>query len=245
MSNIIWHLSLSVSLLFLTSSQTELFSFPRSILLSFSPATTDTLSMVISMIVWKIKCKCRLALSDPHWNLTALWVQAKLFQLSLWPCKSDLLPAFPLALWLWISLLHSHEALKCEFCFLKKKMPSRMWLWVCLCVYVWRKKLTLPGMCPWCFLWHQHPCLKMQRRWQLLSSSVGCPSGWLYSNWTVLFVWPHLTVLDASRRLAMVSSLAFENMNSFGIAWQELPSSHSPLGNKNGKAILGKNVDGD
>ena len=133
MSNIIWHLSLSVSLLFLTSSQTELFSFPRSILLSFSPATTDTLSMVISMIVWKIKCKCRLALSDPHWNLTALWVQAKLFQLSLWPCKSDLLPAFPLALWLWISLLHSHEALKCEFCLLKKRC-----LRVCGsgCVYV-------------------------------------------------------------------------------------------------------------
>ena len=125
---------------------------------------------------------------------------------------------------------------------IKKKMPSCMWVWAVF-VCVWRKKLTLIGMRPWCFLWLQHPCLKRQR--QLLSMSVRCSSGWLYPNWIALFVWLHLAVADASQRLAIVSSLAFENMNSFGIAWQELLSSHSPWGNTNGKAILGKNVDGD
>lgn len=79
---------------------------------------------------------------------------------------------------------------------------------------------------------------------RVLSMSIRCSSGWLCLNWIDVFIWHHLAMQDTSQRLAMVSSLAFESMNSFGIAWQELHSSHSPWGNKNGKTVLGKNVDG-
>lgn len=79
---------------------------------------------------------------------------------------------------------------------------------------------------------------------KLLSMSIRCYPGWFCFNQIDFFVGHHLAVQDAFQRLAMASSFAFENVDSFGIAWQKLSSSHSPWGNKNGKIFLGKSADG-
>lgn len=62
---------------------------------------------------------------------------------------------------------------------------------------------------------------------EMLSMSVRCWAGFCF-NQIKFFVGHHLAEQDAFQRLAMVSSFAFENVNGFGIAWQELSSSQTP-----------------
>lgn len=51
---------------------------------------------------------------------------------------------------------------------------------------------------------------------------------WFCFNQIDPFVGHHLAAQDVSQRLAVVSSFAFEYVNSFGSAWQEVSFSHSP-----------------